>query len=122
VLLLITGASGVGKSTVRALVAPELGSEVECVELMDLTERPVAVTRVWRQQTTEAAVRRAVELQACGRHLLLAGDPVPAVEVVAAPSAPALDAIGVCLLDAAAEAQTERLLDGMGRRCRRVER
>jgi hypothetical protein len=55
------------------------------------------------------AVRRAIELQACGRHLLLAGDPVPAIEVIAAPSAPQLDAVAVCLLDASAEAQAERL-------------
>jgi hypothetical protein len=109
VLLLVTGASGVGKSTVRALVAPELSATVECVELLDLAPRPEAVTRVWRQQMAEVAVRRAVQLQASGRHLLLAGDPVPAVEVVAAPSAPALDAIAVCLLDATAEAQAERL-------------
>lgn len=106
-LLLITGASGVGKSTVRTLVASELSPSVECVELMDLSGRPPGVTRVWRQQTAE--VRRAVELQACGRHLLLAGDPVPAVEVLAAPSASALDAVAVCLLDAAPEAQAERL-------------
>ena len=109
VLLLITGASGVGKSTVRALVASELSPAVECVELLDLGQRPPAVTLVWRQQRAEMAVRRAVELQESGRHLLLAGDPVPAVEVVAAPSAPALEAIAVCLLDAAAEAQAERL-------------
>jgi energy-coupling factor transporter ATP-binding protein EcfA2 len=109
VLLLITGASGVGKSTVRVLVAPELPPAIECVELLDLSGRPPAVTRAWRQQTAEAAVRRAVELQASGRHLLLAGDPVPAVEVVAAPSAPALGAIAVCLLDATPEAQAERL-------------
>jgi hypothetical protein len=76
---------------------------------LQLSERPLATTRVWRQQTAEAAVRRAVELQASGRHLLLAGDPVPAVELVAAPSAPALGAIAVCLLDASAEAQAERL-------------
>src|SRR5947209_8054353 len=67
------------------------------------------MTRAWRQQTTDAAVRQAVALQPCGRHLLLAGDPVPAVEVLAAPSAPALDAVAVCLLDAAPEAQAERL-------------
>ena len=65
--------------------------------------------RVWRQQTAEAAVRRAVELQASGRHLLLAGDPVPAAELVAAPSAVELDAIAVCLLDASAHALAERL-------------
>ena len=93
----------------RAVVARELSPEVECVELLDLTPLPDAMTRVWRQQTAEVAVRRATELQGCGRHLLLAGDPVPAAEVVAAPSAPALDAIAVCLLDATAAAQAERL-------------
>ncbi len=109
VLLLVTGASGVGKSTVRAIVAPALAPAVECVELLDFTPRPEAMTKVWRQQSAEVAVRRAVELQASGRHLLLAGDPVPAAEVVAAPSAAGLDAIAVCLLDASPEAQAERL-------------
>jgi hypothetical protein len=106
---LITGASGVGKSTVRSLVAPELSSQVDCVELLDLAPAPDAMSRVWRQQTAESAVRRAIELQDSGRHLLLAGDPVPAAEIVAAPSAIGLDAVAVCLLDASAEAQADRL-------------
>jgi broad-specificity NMP kinase len=106
---LVTGASGVGKSTARAAVTRELSPSVECVELLDLTPRPEAMTRVWRQRSAEVAVRRAVELQDSGRHLLLAGDPVPAAEIVAAPSAPQLGAIAVCLLDAAPEAQAERL-------------
>jgi hypothetical protein len=55
-------------------------------------------------------VRRAVELQSSGRHRLPAGDPIPAAEVVAAPSAPWLDAIAVCRLDATPEAQAERLV------------
>ena len=93
----------------RAVIAPELSPEVECVELLHLTPLPTAMTRVRRQQTAEVAVRRAVELQSSGRHLLLAGDPIPAAEVVAAPSAPRLDAIAVCLLDATPEAQAERL-------------
>jgi len=54
-------------------------------------------------------VRRAVELHASGRHLLHAGDPVPAIEIVVAPSAPQLDAVAVCLLDATPEAQAARL-------------
>ncbi|MFZ0384046.1 MAG: hypothetical protein WAL22_00135 [Solirubrobacteraceae bacterium] len=108
-LLLITGASGVGKSTTRALVAGALAAQVDCVELGDLAPLPTAVTRQWRQQTAELAVDRAVRLQASGRHLLLAGDPVPAVEIVAAPSASQLDAIAVCLLDASAEVQAARL-------------
>jgi hypothetical protein len=109
VLLLITGASGVGKSTVRALVAPRLPLGVDAVELSDLAPRGVAPTQRWRQQGAEAAVRRAVELQASGRHLLLAGDPVPAIEIVAAPSSSRLDGLAVCLLDAIASAQAERL-------------
>jgi hypothetical protein len=109
VLLLITGASGAGKSTVRESVQPELSSTVECVELRHLSAAPPAITRVWRQQTAEVAVRRAVELQASGRHLLLSGDPVPAVEIAAAPSAVELEAFAVCLLDVGPEAQAERL-------------
>ncbi|HTU97016.1 MAG TPA: hypothetical protein VMF14_14315 [Solirubrobacteraceae bacterium] len=108
-LLLVTGASGVGKSTVRAIVAPRLSPELECVELSDLTPAPRAVTLSWRQRAAEVAVRRAVQLQESGGHLLLAGDPVPAAEIVAAPSAPRLDALAACLLDATPEAQEERL-------------
>lgn len=108
-MLLLTGASGVGKSTVRTVIAPELPPEVECVELLGLTPPPKAMTAAWRQQTAELAVQRAVELQAEGRHLLLAGDPVPAAEIVAAPSAASLEAIAVCLLDASPEVQAQRL-------------
>jgi hypothetical protein len=109
VLLLVTGASGVGKSTVRTIVEPELSPAVECVELAHLAPRAAARTRVWRQHAAETAVRRAIELQTEGRHLLLCGDPVPAAEVVAAPSSTQLDSIAVCLLDASSEAQAERL-------------
>jgi hypothetical protein len=109
VLLLLTGASGVDKSTVRRLIAPELPPAIEAVELTGLAPAPAALSLHWRQQATEAAVTRAVELQGEGRHLLLAGDPVAAIEVAAAPSAPQLDAIAVCLLDASAEVQGERL-------------
>jgi hypothetical protein len=107
--LLLTGASGAGKSTVRKLVADELAPEVECVELGHLVSIPPVPTKAWRQRATEAVVQRALALQAVGRHLLPAGDPVPAGEVVAAPSADQLDAIAVCLLDVNAEAQTARL-------------
>jgi hypothetical protein len=94
---------------VRTVVAPELSPAVECAELLDLTPRPDVMTRVWRQQAAEAAVHRAVELHSSGRHLLLAGDPVPAAEIIAAPSAPQLDAVAACLLDASPDSQAERL-------------
>jgi hypothetical protein len=66
-------------------------------------------TMAWRQCATEAVVRRALELQSDGRHLLLSGDPVAAAEVAAAPSAVALDALAICLLDVSPQAQAARL-------------
>ena len=107
--LLLTGASGAGKSTARGRVADELAAEVECVELGHVVSIPPAPTIAWRQQATEAVVQRALALQAVGRHVLLAGDPVAAGELAAAPSAPKLDAIAVCLLDVNPESQAARL-------------
>src|SRR3954447_13988149 len=118
VLLLITGASGAGKSSVRTAIARELCPVVECVELRDVVAVPVAPTLAWRQRATEAVVRRALELQRSGRHLLLSGDPVGAGEVVAAPSAPAPTRLAVGLLDLAPEVQASRLAArGDDRRC-----
>jgi hypothetical protein len=108
-LLLLTGASGAGKSTARRLVADELAPAVECVELGHVVTMPPVPTKAWRQRATEAVVQLALGRQAAGGHLLLAGDPVPAGEVVAAPSADRLDAIAVCLLDVEAEVQADRL-------------
>jgi hypothetical protein len=109
VLLLVTGASGIGKTTVRRLLQPQLQVEVECAELWDLSPNPLAQSLDWRQRTTELAIQRTVQLQREGRHFLLCGDPIAAIEVVAAPSAPHLDGIAVCLLDADPDAQANRL-------------
>jgi hypothetical protein len=111
VFLLVTGASGAGKSTVRRLIADQLAPEVECVELRDVAAVPRFPTKAWRQQATEAAVRLALALQCDGRHMLLSGDPVAAGEVLAAPSAAELDGIAVCLLDVDREAQASRLAE-----------
>jgi energy-coupling factor transporter ATP-binding protein EcfA2 len=107
--LLVTGASGAGKSTVRRAVARRLSPEVECVELYDVVAVTAVRGIVWRQRATEAVVQRALELQAQGRHLLLSGDPVAAGEVLAAPSAVGLDGVAACLLDVRPEAQAARL-------------
>lgn len=109
--LLVTGASGAGKSTVRRAIARELSPAIECVELSDVVRMPGVADLAWRQQATEVVVERALELQAEGRHLLLSGDPVAAGEVLAAPSAAELAAVAVCLLDVTADAQSERLAD-----------
>jgi hypothetical protein len=108
-LLLITGASGVGKSSVRRALATELEPEVACVELGHVVSMPAWPTKAWRQESTEAVVRKALELQADGRHLLLSGDPVTPGEVLAAPSADRLDGIRACLLHADRESQEARL-------------
>jgi energy-coupling factor transporter ATP-binding protein EcfA2 len=108
-LLVVTGASGAGKSTARRAVAPALAPEVECVELGDVLPMPAVPDIVWRHKATELAVRRAIGRQAEGRHLLLSGDPVAAGEVLAAPSADQVSSIAVCLLDLSPEAQTARL-------------
>jgi energy-coupling factor transporter ATP-binding protein EcfA2 len=108
-LMLVTGSSGAGKSTVRKAVTPVLSPEVVCVELRHVEPAPTFLTLEGRQRAAESAVRLALELQAEGRHLLLSGDPVAAAEVIAAPSAPGLDGIGVCLLDVSPEAQAARL-------------
>lgn len=107
--MLITGASGAGKSTVRRAVAPVLAPGVASVELHHVHTVPARLTKEWRQQATESAVKLAIDLQRVGRHLLLSGDPVPAGEVVAAPSAPALEGIAACLLDLSPDAQASRL-------------
>ena len=108
--LLASGASGAGKSTARRLVAGELAPGAECVELHDVVPVPRVPTLMWRQRATEAVVCHALELQEHGRHVLLAGDPVAAGEVLAAPSADRLDGIAVCLLDVDRDTQAARLL------------
>lgn len=109
-LLLVTGASGVGKSTVRRLLADELGPTVRAVELAQVVEIPARFDRGWRQRSVEQVVQAALVEQEAGRHLLLAGDPVPPGEVLAAPSADRLDGFAACLLDCAPAAHERRLL------------
>ncbi|GAB3465198.1 hypothetical protein AB1207_16795 [Kineococcus endophyticus] len=109
-LLLVTGASGQGKSTVRRAVAPRLADEgVECVEFSDLVAIPAAPDTAWRQRSAEEVVRHALTLERSGRHLLFAGDPLAPGEVVGAPSGPALGAFDVLLLDADEATQRTRL-------------
>jgi len=109
-LLLITGASGMGKTTVRKMVAAQFADRLESVELAQVAGPPEWNLR-WRHQAVEKAVLRAVEAQRHGKHFLLCGDPVPPAEVYAAPSADQLESIAVCLLDAAEDSQRIRLME-----------
>jgi hypothetical protein len=94
---------------VRRAIAGSLAPAVECVELGDVVPIPAYPDLAWRQRSAEQVVRRALELQAGGRHLLLSGDPVAPGELLAAPSADGLDAVAVCLLDCRPEVLRERL-------------
>lgn len=106
---LVTGASGVGKSTVRRLIEPEFAGVLDVVELGMLGGTPKWEIE-WRHRMVERAVRRALDAARHGEYFLLCGDPVPPGEVWAAPSAAELDRLEVCLLDAREAAQTARLL------------
>ena len=107
---LVTGASGMGKSTVRRLIEPEFAGVLEVAELGMLGSTP-KWTIEWRHRMVERTVLHALEAQLTGKHFLLCGDPVPPGEVWAAPSADHLDGLAVCLLDAGENAQTARLLE-----------
>lgn len=108
-LFLVSGASGMGKTTVREHVAPRLGAAFDAVELCDLASTD-AINMRWRQETANLAAARAAELLPQGRHLLLSGDPVAPAELMAAPSAARAGGVAVCLLDADPQTQTNRLI------------
>jgi len=105
---LVSGASGVGKTSVRKLIETEIAEQVAVCELGDLGITPEWSLR-WRHQAVEKVVQLGLKHQESGKHFLLCGDPVPPGELYAAPSAGKLAGIQVCLLDASPERQTERL-------------
>ena len=66
-LLLITGASGMGKTTVRKLVAAQFADQLESAELAEVAG-PREWSLRWRHQAVEKAVQRAVKVQRDGKH------------------------------------------------------
>jgi hypothetical protein len=106
---LVTGASGVGKSTVRRLIEPEFADVLETAEIATLGVTP-EWNIAWRQRMVERIVRRALATERDGKHFLLCGDPIPPGEVLAVPSADRLGHLAVCLLDASEESQRARLV------------
>jgi hypothetical protein len=108
VLLLVTGASGSGKSATLAAMASRLpAGRVTCAEF-DSVGVPAGADQAWRHGTVEHWVRSAAGEQLQGRHLILFGQ-VPVGELLAAPSAGRLEAIAACLLHCSPVIRRERL-------------
>jgi hypothetical protein len=69
---------------------------------------PDGADSAWRQRTGEEWIRRALVYERRGVDLLLSGN-LPLGEVLAAPSAPQLDGIALCLIDCGDLIRVERL-------------
>jgi hypothetical protein len=107
VLFLVFGASASGKS----VALTEVGARrIPRLAIHDFDEIgvPAAPDRRWRQAANETWLCRALEYQAEGTDMLLAGQ-TSLGELLATPSAPRLDGIAACLLDCTDETRRERL-------------
>jgi hypothetical protein len=106
VLFLLFGSSGAGKS----LALTALSNRVPGLAIHDFDEIgvPPDANTVWRHRANEVWIRRAIDHQANGTDLLLAGQ-TPLGELLAVPSAPRLEAIAACLLDCDDDTRLARL-------------
>jgi hypothetical protein len=106
VLFVLFGSSGAGKTSALDALR-ERAPERLALHDFDEVGVPRDADTAWRQRTNEDWVRRALELQADGVDLLLAGQ-TPYGEVLAAPSADRLEVVG-CLLDVDEDVRLDRL-------------
>lgn len=105
-LFLLFGSSAAGKTA----ALDELRGRVACLAVHDFDEIgvPPGADAAWRQRANEQWLRRALTYQAEGTDLLLAGQ-TPLAELLAAPSAPRLEAISACLIDCDDDTRVARL-------------
>jgi hypothetical protein len=107
VLFLLFGSSAAGKTFVLENLR---GRRIAHLAIHDFDEIgvPPGADTAWRHRANEQWVHRALEYQEEGTDLLLAGQ-TPFGELLAAPSAPRLDAISACLIDCDDETRVARL-------------
>jgi hypothetical protein len=105
-LFWVFGSSAAGKTTLVAA----LRGRVPGLEVHDFNEAgvPAIATIEWRQRENERWIGRARALEADGSDLLVAGQ-TPIGELLAAPSAPSLNAIAACLLNCDDRTRVERI-------------
>ena len=105
-LFLIFGSSAAGKT----FALDALRGRVPDLAIHDFDEVgvPADADKTWRQHSNEVWIGRALEYQAQGMDLLLAGQ-TPIGELLASPSAPLLEAISACLIDCDDETRVARL-------------
>jgi hypothetical protein len=105
-IFFVTGASGAGKTACM----PDLARLLPGVALHDLDEIgvPPSPDKAWRQQATEAWIRRGIDLAREGRDLVLCGGTIPG-EILASPSAPEAGPVAVCMLDCGDVVRIDRL-------------
>jgi hypothetical protein len=113
-MFLLFGSSGAGKTVAIDALRARAPSRLAIHDFDEVGVPPDADTE-WRQRMDEVWVRRALEYEAGGIDLLLAGQ-TPIGELLATPSAPSLEAVSACLLDCDDETRLARL------RLRPVER
>ena len=105
-LFLLFGSSAAGKT----FAIDALGNRVDDLAIHDFDEIgvPPRADTGWRHRANEQWVGQALEYQAAGTDLLLAGQ-TPFGELLAAPSAAGLEAISACLIDCDDDTRVRRL-------------
>jgi hypothetical protein len=105
-LYLVTGASGSGKTACLEVLRPR-NPQIVWYDFDELGV-PTNADLVWRQQTTEYWLQRAIQNQAKGLDTCINGNMILG-EVLACPSAPKINGLAVCLLDCYDVARIDRL-------------
>jgi hypothetical protein len=105
-MFLVTGSSAAGK-TYALNELRERQPELAIHDFDEIGVPPNADT-AWRQRADEAWIQRALDYQAAGTDLLLAGQ-TPFGEFLAAPSVTQLEAVSACLIDCDDATRIERL-------------
>ena len=104
-LLLLFGSAAAGKTS--AMNALRERFHDLAIHDFDEIGVPPDANSGWRHRATERWLRRALDYQAEGTDLLLAGQ-IPHGELLATPSAPQLEAISACLFDCDDETRVTR--------------